>query len=86
MHDAAENQEIDQGDAEEEEGGDGGSEDVPDAFESVKAGLDAPAVIAMANESKMTMVECPTEKKKPTSMGRLPSCINFRVTLSMAEM
>ena len=44
------------------------------------------AVMAMANESKMTMVECPTEKKKPTSMGRLPSCINFRVTLSMAEM
>ena len=41
LHDAAENQEIDQGDAEEEEGGDGGSEDVPDAFKPVKAGLDA---------------------------------------------
>src|ERR1700733_5399078 len=37
-------------------------------------------------ESRMTIVECPSEKKKLTSNGRLPSCMSLRVTLSIAEM
>ena len=35
---------------------------------------------------KKTTVECPSEKKKPTLIGRLPSAISFRVVLSIAEM
>jgi hypothetical protein len=34
----------------------------------------------------MTMVECPSEKKKPTEYGDLPFCISLRTTLSMAAM
>ena len=33
-----------------------------------------------------TIVECPSEKKKPTPSGRLPSWSNFRVVLSIAAM
>ena len=33
-----------------------------------------------------TIVECPSEKQKPTLSGRLPSPINLRVVLSIAEM
>ena len=32
-----------------------------------------------------TTVECPREKKKPTPIGRWPSCSSLRVVLSMAE-
>ena len=35
---------------------------------------------------RITIVEWPSEKKKPTATGRLFSCISFRVTLSMAAM
>ena len=31
-----------------------------------------------------TTLECPRENQKPTVVGRLPSCINFLVVLSMA--
>ena len=46
----------------------------------------AVAVIAIAIDRSTTIVEWPSEKKKPTATGRFPSCINFRVTLSMAAM
>ena len=41
---------------------------------------------AIATESATTTVEWPSEKKKPTPTGRLPSCMSLRVTLSMAAM
>ena len=36
--------------------------------------------------STNTTVECPSEKKKPTDSGRLPSLTSLRVVLSMAAM
>ena len=33
-----------------------------------------------------TIVECPSEKKNPTLIGRLPSAISLRVVLSIAAM
>ena len=33
-----------------------------------------------------TIVECPSEKKKPTLSGRWPSVISLRVVLSIAPM
>jgi len=46
----------------------------------------AVAVPAIAAAARITTVEWPSAKKKPTPTGRLPSCISFRVTLSMAAM
>ena len=46
--------------------------------------LSAFAVSATASEASTTTVECPSAKKKPTATGRFPSCINLRVTLSIA--
>jgi len=43
------------------------------------------AAIAMAIDKATTMVEWPSEKKKPNVTGRLFYCINLRVTLSIAE-
>ena len=42
--------------------------------------------IANRNASTKTIVECPSEKKKPTLIGRLPSAISLRVVLSIAAM
>ncbi len=42
--------------------------------------------IANRNDSANTIVEWPSEKKKPTLMGRSPSAMSLRVVLSMAEM
>ena len=36
--------------------------------------------------SANTIVECPSEKKKPTLNGRCPSAISLRVVLSIAPM
>ena len=36
--------------------------------------------------SANTIVECPSEKKKPTLSGRWPSAISLRVVLSIALM
>ena len=36
--------------------------------------------------SAKTIVECPSEKKKPTLSGRWPSFMSLRVTLSIAPM
>ena len=47
--------------------------------------LTAPAPIAIATLRATTMLEWPSEKYKPTATGRWPSCISFRVTLSIAE-
>jgi hypothetical protein len=44
------------------------------------------AVRAMISEAANTTVEWPSEKKRPTVIGRLPSCINLRVMLSIAAM
>ena len=44
------------------------------------------AVRAMMTEAANTTVEWPREKKRPTVIGRLPSCINLRVMLSIAAM
>jgi hypothetical protein len=33
-----------------------------------------------------TIVECPSEKKDPTLIGRLPSDMSLRVVLSIAAM
>ena len=44
------------------------------------------AVRAITSEAANTTVEWPSEKKNPTVIGRLPSCINLRVTLSIAAM
>jgi len=41
-----------------------------------------PRAIAIEN----TMVECPSEKKKPTPIGFWPCCRSFRVVLSIAAM
>ena len=38
------------------------------------------------NASANTIEECPSENQNPTLSGRLPSAINFRVVLSIAEM
>jgi hypothetical protein len=43
------------------------------------------AATAMAIDKAKTIVEWHNEKKKATPTGRFPSCINLRVTLSMAE-
>ena len=42
--------------------------------------------IANRNASANTTDEWPSEKKKPTLMGRLPSDMSLRVVLSMAAM
>ena len=42
--------------------------------------------IANRNASANTIDECPSEKKKPTLIGRLPSAISLRVVLSIAAM
>ena len=44
------------------------------------------ADMAMTTESATTIVECPSEKKRPTATGRWPSCMSLRVVLSMAAM
>ena len=46
------------------------------------------ALIPRANRkaSENTIVEWPSEKKKPTLIGRFPSAISLRVVLSIAEM
>ena len=44
------------------------------------------SVRAMISEAANTTVEWPSEKKRPTVIGRLPSCINLRVMLSIAAM
>ena len=36
--------------------------------------------------SEKTIVEWPSEKKKPVPSGRSPSCSSFRVVLSIAAM
>ena len=36
--------------------------------------------------SRNTIVECPSEKKKPTLTGRWPSVMSLRVVLSIAPM
>ena len=36
--------------------------------------------------SRNTIVECPSEKKKPTLSGRWPSFMSLRVVLSIAPM
>ena len=48
--------------------------------------LTTPALIAMRTDSATTIVEWPSEKKRPTPTGRWPSCISFRVVLSIAAM
>ena len=42
--------------------------------------------IVKAIASRKTIVECPSEKKKPTLSGRWPSVISLRVVLSIAAM
>ena len=42
--------------------------------------------IEISSASAKTIVECPRENQKPTLNGRLPSAINLRVVLSIAEM
>jgi hypothetical protein len=44
------------------------------------------AAIARPVASEKTMVEWPSEKKKPTPSDRLPSWRNLRVVLSIAAM
>jgi hypothetical protein len=58
----------------------------PVSLKASKRDCIAAAVAAMANDAAITTVEWPSEKKKPTAAGRLPSCISLRVTLSMAAM
>ena len=58
----------------------------PTSWMASNSCLKTSAVAAMAAEARTTTVEWPREKKKPTPSGRLPSCISFRVTLSMAAM
>ncbi len=56
----------------------------PTLWNAANRPLNAVAVAAMATEASTTTVEWPSEKKKPTAAGRLPSCISLRVTLSIA--
>ena len=42
--------------------------------------------IVNASASRKTIVEWPSEKKKPTLTGRWPSVISLRVVLSIAPM
>jgi hypothetical protein len=44
------------------------------------------AATASPVTSESTIVEWPSEKKKPTPSERLPSCRNLRVVLSIAAM
>jgi hypothetical protein len=44
------------------------------------------AAIARPAASENTIVEWPSEKKKPTPIDRLPSWRNLRVVLSIAAM
>ena len=58
-----------------------------DVLAALKTGLQSRRrSMAISHAKATTMVEWPSEKKKPTATGRLPSCISLRVTLSMAEM
>ena len=45
-----------------------------------------PAATANPAVREKTIVECPSEKKKPVPSGRFPSCSSFRVVLSIAAM
>ena len=48
--------------------------------------LTIPADTATRIVRATTTVEWPSEKKSPTPTGRWPSCMSFRVELSMAAM
>ena len=58
----------------------------PTAWKSSSSSLNAAAVAATPMVASTTTVEWPSEKNKPTAIGRLPSCISLRVTLSIAAM
>ena len=58
----------------------------PTSLKDSKRPSSAVVATAMAADAITTTVEWPSEKNKPTPSGRLPSCISFRVTLSMAAM
>ena len=53
---------------------------------NVGMSLISPAEIAMRTVRPTTIDECPSEKKRPTPTGRWPSCMSFRVVLSIAAM
>ena len=48
--------------------------------------LKAAAANAISMEPTQTIVEWPSEKKKPAAAGRFPSCMSLRVTLSIEAM
>ena len=53
---------------------------------SLTCRLSALIPIENSSASTKTTVECPSEKKKPTLVGRWPSAISLRVVLSIAAM
>lgn len=58
----------------------------PTALKPSKRERSASAEIAMPSVARITMVEWPSEKNRPTEKGRLPSCISLCVTVSIAAM
>ena len=59
---------------------------LPTALNQANFACSAPTERATSRDAMMTTVEWPSAKKNPAEIGRLPSCINFLVTLSMAAM
>ncbi len=59
---------------------------LPTASNRSRDPASAVAVPATPAAARITTVEWPIAKNKPTPTGRLPSCISLRVTLSIAAM
>ena len=58
----------------------------PKLLNASKRPCNSVVATAIATVSATTIVEWPSEKNRPTPTGRRPSCINLRVTLSIAAM
>ena len=56
-----------------------GADDSAEPTEALGTSLAKAADTAITSDSATTIVEWPSEKKRPTATGRLPSCISFRV-------
>ena len=83
LPDAAQNDEIDDGDGEQEKRRSAGADDAADRLELLEAALQRERRAAIAATASAIDSEWPSEKNRPTETGRLPSCISLRTTLSM---
>ena len=82
--DRGQDENVHDGDGEQKEGGNQGSGNASDRFESLDFVPECRRRERNGDRAEPTIVEWPREKKNPAATGRLPSCISFRVTLSIA--